>query len=322
MAEMSGMAEYDVVIVGAGSAGLTAGLYAIRAGMKVLLLEKAAAGGQILLTETIENFPGFPEGIKGEELVKRLKTQVLKAGLEIVVEEAKQIMFIQPSQTLSRYTVKTENKVYSTRSIILACGAYPKRLGVPREEILTGKGVSYCAICDGPLFRDRSVVVVGGGNAACEEALYLSKFVRKITLIHRRDRLRADKILQDRLQASPKIDFIWNSIVLEILGGEKVTGVNIEDVTVGKKREIACEGVFVFVGFKPNTDFLKGFIKVDAEGFIVTGQNYETLRKGIFACGDCRVRALRQIVTACSEGAEAQAACRDYIEELEGTTYA
>lgn len=316
------MVEYDIIIIGAGGAGLTAGLYAVRAGMKVLLLEKATVGGQILLTETIENFPGFPDGIKGRVLAEKFRTQALKAGLEIIMEEVKQIIFVQPREALRWYTVKTKERDYPTHAIILASGAYPKRLGVPREEILTGSGVSYCATCDGPLFRDREIVVVGGGNAAAEEAFFLSRFARKITLIHRRDRLRADKVLQDRLKANSKIEFIWNSIVLEILGEEKVTGVKIEDITTAKRRNIACEGVFVCVGFKPNTDFLKGFIKMDIEGFIITGQNFETSRKGIFACGDCRVRTLRQVVTACSEGAEAQAVCRDYVEELKGTSYA
>lgn len=316
------MAEYDIIIIGAGAAGLTAGLYSVRAGMKALLLEKAQGpGGQILLTEVVENFPGFPEGIKGQVLAERFKAQALKAGLEIITEEAKQIVFVEPSETPRWYTVKTENKDYLAHSIILATGAIPRRLAVPKEQKLTGRGISYCAICDGPLFRDREIVVVGGGNAACEEALYLSKFARKIILIHRRERLRADKVLQDRLRADPKIDFIWNSRILEILGEEKVSGVKIEDVTTTEKRDISCEGVFIFVGLKPNTDFVKGLVKMDNQGFIVTDVNLQTSRKGIFACGDCRVRALRQIVTACSEGAYAAGASGNYVEELKGTAY-
>lgn len=318
MAEM----EYDIIIIGAGPAGLSAGLYAVRAGMKVKVLEKASAGGQMLLTDLVENFPGFPEGIKGPALAGRFKAQAVKSGLKIISEEAKQIVFVEPSQAVSGYTVKTEDNVYRTHSIILACGAIPKRLDVPREERLSGRGVSYCATCDGPLFRNRRIIVVGAGNAACEEALFLSKFARSVTLVHRRGRLRADKVLQVRLKADPKIDFIWNSQVLEILGEEKVAGVKLEDVTTAKRRDVSCEGVFIFVGLKPNTDFLKGLLNLDPQGFILTDENLQTSRKGIFACGDCRLRRLRQIVTACSEGAEAAVASRNYVEELKGTAYA
>lgn len=313
------MQEFDIMIIGAGAAGLTAGLYTARAGMKVLLLERAAPGGQMLLTEVVENFPGFPEGIKGQELAERFKNQAQDSGLKIITQELKQILFDKSSNC---YILKTEGKDYSTYAIILACGAVPKRLGVPGEEMLTGRGVSYCATCDGPLFRDQEIIVVGGGNAACEEALYLSKFVRKITLVHRRDRLRADKVLQDRLKSDPKINFAWNSRVLEILGERIVKGVAIEDVKTGKKSEIPCKGVFIFAGLKPNTDFLQTFVKIDEQGFILTDEGLQTSRKGIFACGDCRARSLRQIVTACSEGAEAAQAARNYVEELKGTSYA
>ncbi|MBL7084919.1 MAG: thioredoxin-disulfide reductase [Candidatus Omnitrophica bacterium] len=315
------MAEYDIIVIGAGAAGLTAGLYAVRAGMKVIVLEKAAGGGQMLLTEAIENFPGFPEGIKGQVLAKKIKAQAVKAGVEIVNNEARQIVLVRPTEALSWYAVKAKERDYFTHSVILACGASPKRLGVPREEMLTGRGVSYCATCDGPLFRDKQIIVVGGGNAACEEALYLSKFARRVSLLHRRERLRADKVLQDRLRAEPKIDFIWNSIILEVLGEEKVSGVKIEDLTTGKKREVSCEGVFIFAGLKPNTDFVKGLLASDSQGFIVTDENLQTSRKGIFACGDCRVRALPQVVIACSEGARAAMACRNYVEEVKGIAY-
>jgi len=315
------MVKYDSIIIGAGAAGLTAGLYAVRAGMKVRLLEKAAAGGQMLLTEVIENFPGFPEGVKGQVLAGKFKAQAVNAGLEIVSEEAEQVLSVQPSKDISCYSVKTKDKDYSTHSVILACGAHPKRLGLPGEETLTGRGVSYCATCDGPLFREREVVVLGGGNAACEEALYLAKFVRKITLIHRRERLRADKVFQERLKADPKINFIWNSVVLEILGEEKVSGLKLEDVRSGKKAEVSCDGVFIFVGLKPDTDFLKGLVETDSQGFIVTDENLATSRRGIFACGDCRLRPLRQVVSACSEGARALTACRNYVEQLKGTSY-
>ncbi len=312
------MAEYDIMIIGAGPAGLTAGLYAARAGMKAAVLEKASAGGEVLLTEIVENFPGFPEGIKGHELAERFRLQALKAGLKIINEEVKEISFAGRG----RYTVKAPAKSYAAAAIIIASGAHPRKLGVAGEDKFIGRGVSYCAICDGPLFRQRQVLVVGGGNAACEEALYLSKFARKVTLIHRRDRLRADKVLQERMKAEPKIDVIWSSRVLEMLGEVTLSGVKLEQIKTGKTRDLSCEGVFIFVGLKPNTDFLKGLVKMDKQGFIVSGQNLQTSRKGIFACGDCRQRPLRQIITAAGEGAEAAVAARDYVEEARGTAYA
>jgi len=315
------MAKHEIIIIGAGAAGLTAGLYAARAGMKVVLLEKAAPGGQMLLTEIIENFPGFPEGIEGHKLAENFKSQALKAGLEIVTQEVKEISSAPAANALSKYNVKTEDNSYTTASIILACGAYPRRLGLPKEEELTGRGVSYCATCDGPLFREKQVIVVGAGNAAVEEALYLSKFVRKITLVHRRDRLRADKVLRDRASLNPKIDFLWNCRIVEILGEEKLNGVILEDVRDGKKSRLRAEGLFIFVGFKPNTDFIKGLVKLDGKGFIVTDQNLETSQRGIFACGDCRAKLLRQVVTACGEGAQTAQAARNYVEELKGTSY-
>jgi len=312
------MAEYDIIIIGAGPAGLIAGLYAARAGMKVKILEKARPGGQPLMYETIEDFPGFPGGIKSEELINQFKVQVLKAGLEIVEEEVKQIVFLQPSETLSWYTVKTQNKDYTTHCVILACGASPKLLGVPREEMFTGRGVSYSAFSDGALFREKEIVLVGQDNRAAKEALYLSKVVANITFIHRLAKLDADKPLKDRLKADPKIRLIANSVVVDILGEEKVTGVKIEDINAGKKRELPCEGIFIFADLKANTSFLKGFVKMDSQGFIAANKNFEASRKGIFACGDCRLRSLRQVLTACSEGAEAALACCEYIEQLKG----
>ena len=315
------MVEFDTVIIGAGAAGLTSGLYMARAGMKVVLLENTEIGGQMLLTELIENFPGFPEGIKGRQLAERLKTQAVKWGLEIVREEARQINRVKSSGSFSHYTVETENRSYTAYSVILACGASPKRLGVPGEDKFVGRGVSYCAICDGPLFRNQKIVVVGGGNTACEEALYLSRFASQIIIVHRRDRLRADRVYQDRLRANPKIDFIWNSEVLEILGGERVSGVKIEDVNTEEKSEVSARGVFIFVGFRPNTDFLKGLIKMDSQGFIITDADLQTSSAGIFACGDCRLRPLPQVVTACSEGAHAALASQKYVEKLKGVSY-
>jgi len=314
------MTENDIIIIGAGAAGLNAGLYAVRAGMKVKVLEKQTPGGQMLSHEAVENFPGFPEGIKGQELAQRLKAQAVNSGLTIFKEKARQIVFVQPSEAFSWYVVKTEGKDYTTQSIILACGAVPKRLGVPREEMLTGRGVSYSASCDGSLFRDQEVILVGEDNVAAEEALCLSKFAHRITFIHRGQRLRADKIFQDKLKAEPRIDFIGNTVVLEILGEDRVCGLKVENISTARKSEISCKGVFIFAGLKPNTDFIKGLVKMDKDGFIVTDKNLRASRKGIFACGDCRAKELHQIVVACSEGAEAAQACRNYLKELNGVS--
>lgn len=312
------MAEYDVIIVGAGPAGLSAGLYAVRAGMKTIALEQASCGGQMLLTEIVENYPGFPQGIKGQLLAEQFKAQAVGAGLQIVNQGVKEII---PLDLGTGYTVKTDEASYGTNSIILACGANPRRLAIPGEERLIGRGVSYCATCDGPLFRGRQIIVVGAGNAACEEALFLSKFARRVTLVHRRSRLRADRVFQERLKAEPKIDFIWNSRVVEIAGEAKVSAVTLEDVKTARKKNVSCDGVFIFVGLKPNTDFIKGLLDMDSQGFILTDENLQSSRKGIFACGDCRLRPLRQVVTACGEGAEAAVASYNYVEELKGTAY-
>jgi len=314
--------EYDIIIIGAGAAGLTAGLYAIRSGMKVKLLDRTVPGGQLLVTETIENFPGFADGIKGPQLAERLKKQAVDAGLEIVTDEVKQLVRVQPTEVVGWYNVKvSEEKHYTTHSVILACGAHPRRLNVPREEMLTGKGVSYCATCDGPLFRDKEVIVVGGGNAAVEEALFLANIVSKVTIVHRRDILRADKVYQDKIKANPKVDFVWNAQVLEILGEQKARGVKIKDTVTGNTREIESDAVFIFAGLKPNTGFVKGFLKMDTQGFIVTNEYLETTQTGVFACGDCRLKSLYQVITACGEGAQAAHLARSYVEELKGTSY-
>ena len=314
-------AEYDAIIIGSGAAGLTAALYAVRSGMKVKVLEKQIAGGQMLVTETIENFPGFPEGIKGHELAKQIDKQAIAAGAEIISEDVKQLVRVQPTEISGWYNVKTEHNTYTAHAVILACGASPRRLNIPREEILTGKGVSYCAVCDGPLFRDKEVIVVGGGNSAVEEALFLTKIVSKVILVHRRNKLRADKVYQDRIKANPKVEFVWNSQVMEILGEERATGIKVEDVASGAKREIKADGIFIFAGLAPNTGFVKGFLKMDNQGFIVTNEHLETTKKGIFACGDCRLKSLYQVVTACGEGAEAAHLAYDYVEEIKGTSY-
>jgi len=310
------MNEYDAIIIGAGPAGLTAGLYLARARLRVLLLEKTGPGGQIALAGNVENYPGFPEGIAGLELSENMRVQAEKFGLKAtagLVEEIKR----GKDKT---WHVKTEEE-YKTFSAIIASGASYRKLGVGNEEKLTGRGVSYCATCDGAFFRDKNVVVVGGGDQAVEEALFLTNFARKVTIIHRRDRLRAAKILQERALSNKKMEFVRDSVVEEIGGREKVEGIRIRNVKTGKESELACDGVFVLIGLTPDTGFLKGMLELDDKGYIVTDEEMKTSEAGIFACGDCRKKRFRQVVTACGDGATAAFSAQQYVEELKGIAY-
>lgn len=312
--------DYDIVIIGGGPAGLTAGLYAARARMKTMLVEKMVMGGQAAITETIENFPGFPDGIAGAELTDRMAEQASRFGLEFIDEEVSGIKE-KTIETNQGFSVVTGEKEYSTLAIIVATGAEPKKLEVRGEEEFKGRGVSYCATCDGPFFKDLDIIVVGGGDTAVEEALFLTKFGRKVSLVHRRDRLRATKILQERALANPKIEFVWDSVVTAILGQESVEGVTVKNVKMDVEKEIPARGVFVFVGIEPNTQFLHGLVEADGSGYIVTDENMQTSKEGVFACGDARKKLLRQVVTACGEGATAAFAAQHYVEELKGTAY-
>ena len=311
---------YDAVIIGGGPAGLTAGIYLSRARMSTLLIEKALPGGQAILTEIIENYPGFPHGIMGPELMQKMEEQSVGFGLKIEYGEVAEIKIKEGKENKVKI-VKINNQEYKTLAIILASGAEASKLEVPGEEELRGRGVSYCATCDAPFFKDQKIVVVGGGDTAIEEALYLTKFVREVTIIHRRDRLRATKILQERVFANKKINFAWDSVVTKILGNEKVEGVLVQNKKTGEEREISCQGIFVFVGNIPNSKFFNELIKLDKKGYILTDDNMMTSQEGIYACGDVRKKFLRQVVTACGEGATAAFAAQKYIEELKGTSY-
>jgi thioredoxin reductase (NADPH) len=311
---------YDAIIIGGGPAGLTAGIYLSRARMNTLLIEKALPGGQAILTEIIENYPGFPLGITGPELMQKMEEQAVGFGLKIEYGEVEEIKIKEGKEDKVRI-VKINNKEHKTLTIILASGAEASKLEVPGEEELRGRGVSYCATCDAPFFKNQKIVVVGGGDTAIEEALYLTKFVREVTIIHRRDRLRATKILQERVFANKKINFTWDSVATKILGKEKVEGVLIQNKKTGEEKEIFCQGVFVFVGNVPNSKFLNEIIKLDKKGYILTDNNMMTSQEGIYACGDVRKKLLRQVVTACGEGATAAFAAQKYIEELKGTSY-
>jgi len=308
--------DYDVIVVGGGPAGLTAALYAGRARLKMLLVESYSVPGQAVITDYVENYPGFPDGINGFDLIGKFKKQAERFGVEVKVGDVKNI-----KTSGSGWEVGVEDKVYTTLSLIIASGAKPKRLGVEGEERLKGRGVSYCATCDGALYKDKDVVLVGGGDTAIQEALFLTRFVKKLKVVHRRDRLRATKILQERALADKKIEFIWESKAIEILGKDGVEGVRVKNIKTEKETDLSCGGVFIFVGYSPNTDFLKGVLKLDKLGYILTDQDMKTSRKGIFACGDSRRKLLRQVVTACGDGATAAFSAQQYVDELKGVAY-
>ncbi|MGD0335899.1 MAG: thioredoxin-disulfide reductase [Candidatus Omnitrophota bacterium] len=297
---------YDVIIIGAGPAGLTAALYAGRARLKTLILEKMVVGGRIILSEIIENFPAFPGGISTQELVSRMEKQVVELGIKIESEEVIEL-------DCKNKTVKTTANSYQAKTIIIATGARPRKLNVPGEHEFTGKGVSYCATCDGPLYKGKEVVVVGGGNAVAEEALYLARFAAKVTIIHRRDDLRASAILQEKLKADKKIHFLLSTIVTGITGIKKVEKVEVKDLKRQAEKDFSCEGVFIYIGYEPETDFINCGIQMDESGFIITSEELKASEDGIFACGDCRKKSLYQVVTACAEGAIAVDSAYKYI---------
>lgn len=303
---------YDVIIIGGGPAGLTAGLYTSRSRLNTLLIEIGLLGGQMTTTEVIENYPGFPQGITGDELSRLMEEQSKRFGLEVVSHEV-----VEVKLEGEKKMVKTEEATYLCETLIICTGNEWRKLGVPGEREFTGKGVSYCATCDGAFFRDSEIFVVGGGDSALTEALFLTKFVKGLTIVHRRDALRATKIYQERAMANPKIKFLWNSVVQEIKGDQVVRTVLVKNVKTGELKEFNTEGVFLFVGLTPRTEFLKGLVQMDEAGYIITNDQCETSVKGIFAAGDCRKKLLRQIATGVGDGATAAFAAEKYLESNE-----
>jgi thioredoxin reductase (NADPH) len=302
------MAKYEVIIIGGGPAGLTAGLYTSRAGVKSLLVERGLFGGQIVNATLVENYPGFPEGISGLELGSLMQQQAVRYGLEVVTAEVTSVAPGQP------YSVSTTEGSFEAEAIIIAAGSEYRKLGVPGELRLSGHGVSYCATCDGFLFRDREVAVVGGGDTAITDALELSRHAKKVYVIHRRDQLRAGQILQQQAFAQPKLEFIWSTVVEEILGEKLLSGLKLRNVKTEQHSILEVAGVFVAVGLTPNSQCFSDTVKLDDAGYIITGETMATSAPGIFAAGDIRKNSARQIAAAVGDGATAAMSAFRYLQ--------
>ena len=307
---------YDVIIVGAGPAGLTSAIYSTRAGYNTLVLEEGTPGGQASTTDIIENYPGFPQGISGPELMMKFYEQAEKFGCTFKFESVKEL-----DLTGKIKKVITSTEIYDSRAVIIASGARPRILGVEGEEKYRGKGVSYCGTCDGFFFKGKEVLVVGGGDTAAEEALYLAKMCKKVTLIHRRDKLRATKILQDKVLSHEKIELIWDSVVDNIFGEKMVEGVTIHNIKTQEKIDLKVEGLFIFVGYIPNSDYLPKELHLDEKGYIISNDTLETNLPGVFVVGDVRQKTLKQVATAVGDGALALVALEEYLEKKEDNSH-
>jgi thioredoxin reductase (NADPH) len=301
---------HDVMIIGGGGAGLTAALYASRAKLSTVLFEKLVSGGQIASTDLVENYPGFTEGILGSEIAQRMEAQAIRYGTQIIYEEVKNL-----SRKGNVFEVASAEASYVARAVILAMGASFRMIGVPNEKELTGKGVSYCATCDGAFFKGKKIIAVGGGDSALQEGVFLTRFAERVIIVHRRDKLRASPILQERAKANPKISFIWDTVVDRIEGDRKVEAVLLKNVKTGEMQKILVDGVFVFIGHDPNSGFLKDFVTLDEKGYIVTDDSLATSVPGVFAAGEVRKGAVRQLVSACGEGCAAALAAQDFLND-------
>ncbi len=301
---------YDMVIVGGGPGGYTAALYAVRAGLDTVLLEKFSAGGQMALTDQIDNYPGFENGIDGFTLAEKMKQGAERFGAKTRYAEVKKV-------DLNAYpkVVETSEGTFYGRTVVFSTGANPRELGLPEEKELVGRGVAYCASCDGMFYRGKTVVVVGGGNTAAEDALLLSRLVKKVILVHRRDTLRATKVYHEPLMQAENVEFRWNSVVTELLHEDKITGVKLKDVQTGEETVVECDGVFVSIGRKPATELVKDQLTLDQGGYVVADESTRTNIPGVFAVGDVRTKALRQVVTAVADGAVAVYYAEEYLAQ-------
>ena len=301
---------HDVMIIGGGGAGLTAALYASRAKLSTILFEKLVSGGQIATTDLVENYPGFTEGILGPEIAQRMEAQAVRYGTQIIYEEVTNL-----SRKGDIFEAVSTEANYSARTVILAMGASFRMIGVPNEKELTGKGVSYCATCDGAFFKGKKVVAIGGGDSALQEGIFLTRFAEKVIIVHRRDKLRASPILQERAKTNAKISFIWDTVVDKIEGGRKVEAVLLRNVKTNELQKVSTDGIFVFIGHDPNSGFLRDFVTLDGKGYIMTDSALTTSVPGIFAAGEVRKGAVRQLVSACGEGCAAALAAQDFLND-------
>jgi len=301
--------EYPLVIIGAGPAGLTAAIYAMRAGLPCLVLEKAAAGGAMFLTDKIENYPGFPAGVPGPELSRRMEEQARSLGAEFHQDEVERVEL----EDRTKVVKLASGEFVKSRALIVATGCSPNKLGIPGEDKFYGRGVSYCATCDGAFFKGAEVAVIGGGDAAVQEAIMLAKLTGGVHVIHRRDQLRAVQALQDAARQTPNISFIWNSVAEEVEGDHQVMALKIRHQPTGQKRSLPVEGVFIYVGMKPITDFVRGLVEMTGDGYLKAGEDTRTSVPGIFAAGDVRKKPTRQIASAVGDGCNAVKAVEDYL---------
>mgnify|MGYP003289800537 FL=1 len=303
---------YDMLIIGGGPAGYTAALYAARAGLDTLLVERMSAGGQMALTGDIDNYPGFDEGIDGFTLGMKMQQGAERFGAKT---EYGEVLSVDYSGKIKK--TETTGGTYLSKTVVIAAGANPRELGIENEQSLIGSGVHYCAHCDGRFYKDKTVAVIGGGNSAVSDALYLSRLAKKVYVAHRRDTLRAERIYHDPLMKTENVEFLWNSVVTEFVADEKVNGIKVRNVQTDEATEIACDGVFVSIGRKPATDFLQGAVQLDTNGYIIADETTRTSVQGVFAAGDVRTKALRQIVTAAADGAVAVHFAEEYLAKID-----
>ncbi|NQS70549.1 MAG: thioredoxin-disulfide reductase [Desulfobulbaceae bacterium] len=304
--------HYQLVIVGGGPAGLTAGLYAARGRLKTLLIEKGATGGQVLITDWVDNYPGFTEGVSGFDLMDKMTAHADRFGLE---KKFAVIASLDLQGKIKRITLEN-GEVITAQSVIICTGARPKRLNIPGEHEFSGRGVSYCATCDGPFYRDQEIAVVGGGDTAIQEALHLTRFAAKVSIIHRRDELRATKIVQEKAFCNRKIEFVWNTQVQSIYGGQEGVNSLLLRSNAGEERVLLAGGIFIFIGIQPNSDILPlDTLKTDSSGFLITDEEMATSLPGVFAAGDIRSKCFRQIINAAGEGAVAALSAERYLEQ-------